>query len=89
MVLTNYKSEFTERELMLIKMHRNKMYWHLRKEEEMTSQEAFEEIERLKRKAKEIEAFEQRQIERFNKINIAKTDAAIKGTNEIFIMSEV
>jgi hypothetical protein len=84
-----YTSELTEREIDLARMHKNKLFWHLKKEEEMTNQEAHEEIDRIKRKVESIEAFEVRQIIRGQKINQAKVEAQVKGTNELLIMSEV
>jgi len=84
-----YTSELTEREIDLARMHKNKLFWYLKKEEEMTDKEAHEEIDRIKRKVESIEAFEVRQIMRGAKINQAKVEAQVKGSNELLIMSEV
>jgi len=84
-----YTSELTPREIDLAMMHKNKLLWYLKKEEEMTNQQAHEEIDRIKRKVESIEAFEVRQIIRGQKINQAYVDASVKGSNELLIMSEV
>ena len=89
MATINYTSELTEREMFLATMHRNKLFWYLKKNEEMTEKEAHQEMDRIDRRINEIEAFEVRQIHRANKINIARTEASIKGSNELLIMSEV
>ncbi len=89
MAAIKYTSELTERELFLAQMHKNKLFWYLKKEEEMTNQQAHDEIDRINRKVSEIEAFELRQVHRANKINMAAIDAKIKGTNQLLIMSEV
>jgi hypothetical protein len=84
-----YKSELTEREIELAEMHPNKMFWHLKREEEMTEKQVKEEIDRIKRKIDAIESFEIRQIMRGQRINQAMIDASLRGSNEILIMSEV
>jgi len=84
-MLPKYTSELTERELALAVMHRNTLFWHLRKEEEMTDKEAYAEIDRINRKVESIESFEVRQIMRAERINQAKMKAAQNGTNQILI----
>ena len=61
----------------------------LMKQCNMTRMKAIDEYRRIKAKQNDLKLFEIRQAQRSNKINAAKIEAAIKGTNQILIMSEV
>jgi hypothetical protein len=55
----------------------------------MTRMQAIDEYRRIKAKQTDLKQFEGRQVNRYNKINAAKIQSSIRGTNELLIMSEV
>ena len=62
---------------------------YLMKQCNMTRMQAIDEYRRIKAKQTDLKQFEGRQVNRYNKINAAKIQASIRGTNELIIMSEV